>query len=279
MWYYIKSDKTKVGPISDPSLADLLKSGEITPRTQVWTRGFKQWCELSQTDFYHKTVGKKPNYKLADFKLRTGILRITMTVIILLLGFKIFLTVRAMELHQFAPETIFEIVDMPSALRYNEILLMQKVVSVVVLGWIAAFFVLFAGWLTKAGRIAKAVKSFSFVPSRLVWLGCIIPVVNAVAIPPLTRRIFGALELAATGLLRRRTTSRIFTGTWTIVWAFACVATAFNFFVVSATKSPEIIDEIYLFGIYTLALWVVFFIATLALVSKVLGFAEKRLGR
>lgn len=53
LWFYVEN-KEKVGPIEEPKLAELIKSGTVTKEHYVWTKGYANWKRLYEVEELEK---------------------------------------------------------------------------------------------------------------------------------------------------------------------------------------------------------------------------------
>ena len=84
MWYYVKQDKTKVGPVSDPAIVDLFKKGEVKPSTLVWSQNQNKWTEFKNTKFFARITKRQKNYKFENYKYKTYLLRALLWTLIIM---------------------------------------------------------------------------------------------------------------------------------------------------------------------------------------------------
>ncbi len=264
MWYYVKDNRQKQGPISDPALAELLKDGEISPSTLVWTQHMKEWTPLKNTAFYFKLKTKRIDPNFLKFKWRTYFLRSTLVAIIAVNLMRIRYYVLTMEEFPYGLDSLPEKLRLDLILRYSENVSIISLLDAIVFGMVCAAIFLGALWIASAVIMTKKLTSQYTVSSKMAFLGCIVPVANIVLIPVITKQVYRFCERAVRHI--RNIGSRIFIRTWNFLWFASWIALVFY---LSVPPTPEIAEQIYQFSIFNASLQSLLMAATLVVISRV----------
>ena len=274
MWYYVKKNKERVGPISDPAIVDLFKKGAIKPSTKVWDSKKHDWQKFETTELFEKTVRNRKNRRLEDIKTRTRIFRAISMSLIVLLGYKMFLLYQTLVHHPSEVSTIFDIQDMQNMLAYNESTLMLQIASIAQLGILLGLFIMLAAWTSAAVKCAKSISSRLMISSNTAIIATLAPVVNIILIPAILKRIYRTLEISVNG--KRNILSLIFLRTWMFIWFMTWISFAYNRWGISMSPDSEIIQSIYLFRIFNSALQILLLIATMIFITKTYSLIRKK---
>ena len=277
MWYYIKDDKQKAGPISDPAMVNLLKHGEIKPSTKVWSQQTKGWTDFKNTAFYKKAVGKTKNYRFETLKMRTYMLRSLMVVMAVMLGYKMYMIFQTMIYHPYDVPTIFDIKDVELSLLYNENLIVLKMLNFVILAVLAAMWGAFAIWMSSIVKASKSITSSILLSSKMAVFASIVPVANIILIPSILKRIVYTLEISMNK--RRDIATTITMRTWIFVWLAMWISFAFNKWGISIPDNTEIISQIYWFRIYNSGLQILAIIFSMIVFSRIFRMIRKKIDR
>ena len=190
MWYYIKDNKQKEGPISDPALAMLFKKGEVKPTTMVWSQNMKKWTELKNTNYYAQLVGNRKNYALENFKFRTYLFRALSVSLVLLLVFKINLIHNIINLSEELVENSMFEYEINTFFQYKVCLLNSNVVTTVQIFLSIALFCSLAYWVAGAVTMTKKRTSALRMSKTLSAVGILVPIANIILIPSILKRIY-----------------------------------------------------------------------------------------
>ena len=271
MWYYVKDNRQKQGPISDPALAELLRDGEISPSTLVWTQHMKEWTPLKKTAFYFKLKAKRIDPKFVKFKWRTYFLRSTIAAIIVVNLLRIHQYLLTMAEFPYGLDSQPEKQRLDMILRYSENVSIISLLDTIVFGMTCAAIFLGALWIASAVRMTKKLTSQYTVSSKMAFLGCIFPVANIVLIPVITKQVYRFCERAVRHI--RNIGSRIFIRTWNFLWFASWIALVFY---MAVPHAPEIAEQIYQFSIFNAALQCLLMASTLVVISRVFKLATPK---
>ena len=267
MWYYIKDNKQKEGPISDPALAMLFKEGKVKASTMVWTQNMKNWTELKNTDYYAQLVGTKKNYDLENFKFRTYLFRALSISLALLLAFKINLIYTIITLLEKLVQNPNTVDEINAFLLYKENILNNNIVASIQFFLNIAFICALAYWVAGAITMAKKRTSALVMSKNMAVIGILIPIANIILIPSILKRIYRTLEF----VIRKRLhiASHIFLKTWMYLWFLSWIIYVVNFWNKTGIYSGDIIYPVYYFRIYMHAIQIITIIATIILISVI----------
>ncbi len=262
MWYYIKENKQKEGPISDPAIAMLLKEGKIKPSTMVWSQHLKKWTEFKKTDYYSHLIGKKKNYELENFKLRTYLLRalaVVMNVLLVYIAYMINQTAVSRENVIQNPLTIEEIKNF---IFYRENVHILDILSSMQFLLYIAIFLALAFWIAGVIKVSKRKTSAITMSKSMASIGVLVPIANIVLVPSILKKIYRTLEF----VIKRRLNivSLIFLKTWMYLWFLTWIGYVLDSWY---KTSSSIYQSIYYFKMYLCGTQVLTIIMSIILVS------------
>ena len=265
MWYYIKDNKQKEGPISDPALAMLFKKGEVKPTTMVWSQNMKKWTELKNTNYYAQLVGNRKNYALENFKFRTYLFRALSVSLALLLVFKINLIHNIINLSEELVENSMFEYEINTFFQYKVCLLNSNVVTTIQFFLSIALFCSLAYWVAGAVTMTKKRTSALRMSKTLSAVGILVPIANIILIPSILKRIYRTLEF----VVRKRLhiASHIFLKTWMYLWFLSWINYSIDIWNKMSIYTKDIIYSMYYFKIYICAVQIVTIIATVILIT------------
>ena len=272
MWYYVKRDKTKVGPISDPALVSLFKKGEVKSSTLVWSQNQNKWTEFKNTKFFKKITKPQKNYKFEAYKYKTYLLRSLIWSLIIMFAVKAMLVYDVVQ-SKFVMEgasnaTLQQLITFREAKAVVDIFsILQSVVVIMT-------FVMAATWISSTIKASKAVSSRILMSSRLSFLGCLAPIANIILNPSIVKRIFYYLLISFKNPLNA--ISVIYFRTWIFVWFISWIAVSVSKFVITTSLYPEITESIGWMKIYNCGVITVMLFGSALVVQKIFKMLKSK---
>ena len=273
MWYYVKQDKSKVGPVSDPTIVDLFKRGKVKPSTLVWSQHQNKWTEFKNTKFFAKITKRQKNYKFENYKYKTYLLRSLLWTLIVMFCIKGWFVYDFIQLEKSFAFDITK-VSLQQEILLRESKLILSVFSILQILVVGAAFIVGAVWISSSIKAAKAVSSRIMISSKLSLFGCLAPIANIVLIPSIVKKIFYRLLISHKN--PKNAISVIYFRTWTYVWFISWISLVVSQTAITSFSYPEIEVSLNWFKIYNYGLISVMLLGSTMVVQKIFKMIKSK---